>query len=239
MNVEPITYQQHGSLRILKTQTYRFAESYYIVSLQVNEFIRAAATYPIVFVRNNDRFRPYALLGLNRGENLFLDEEGRWKTGYIPTVIRTHPFVLGKAPDQDGMMVCLDTESELVSETEGEPLFDESGKPTEVVEKAQKTLSDLQRFVAFTRRFSDDLNDRGLLSPLEIKIREGGGAAPQSIDGCYGVNEKRLNELPDESFLEIRRSGMLPLIYAQSLSMGQMERLLKMQQSGRVAQEPA
>jgi hypothetical protein len=228
MNAEPVTYQQHGNLKISKDKTYRFAQGYYIVSLQVNEFIRAAATYPIVFVRNNERFRPYALLGLNRGENLFIDEDGKWKTGYIPTVIRTHPFVLGKSPDQDGMMVCLDTDSELVSETEGEPLFDEAGKPAEVVERAQKALSELQRFVAFTRRFSDDLSERGLLSPLEIKIRESGGGS-QSIDGCYGINEKRLNEMSDEGFLEMRRSGLLPLIYAQSLSMGQMERLLKLQ----------
>ena len=125
-------------------------------------------------------------------------------------------------------MVCLDTDSELVSETEGEPLFDEAGKPAEVVERAQKALSELQRFVAFTRRFSDDLSERGLLSPLEIKIRESGGGS-QSIDGCYGINEKRLNEMSDEGFLEMRRSGLLPLIYAQSLSMGQMERLLKLQ----------
>lgn len=227
MKVEPLSYQRHGRLKILDKRSYRFAEDYYIVSLQVNELFRAAATYPIVFVENNDGYRPYALLGLKRGENLFTDSDGRWNAGYIPTVVRTHPFVLGKAEDRDAMMVCVDLESDLVSESEGQPLFDESGKPTEVVENAQKALSELQRYVDFTRRFSDDLKDRGLLSPLDIKIREKGND-PQHIEGCYGINEKRLNEMTDEAFLELRRSGILPLIYAQTMSMGQMERLLKM-----------
>lgn len=227
MKVEPLSYQKHGHLKILNKRSYRFAEDYYIVSLQVNEFLRAAATYPIVFVENTGGYRPFALLGLKRGENLFTDSEGRWNAGYVPTVVRTHPFVLGKAEDRDAMMVCIDVESDLVSETEGQALFDESGNPTETVENAQKTLSEFQRYVDFTRRFSDDLRDRGLLSPLDIKIREG-GSDTQHIEGCYGINEKRLNEMTDEAFLELRRSGILPLIYAQTMSMGQMERLLRM-----------
>ncbi len=228
MKAVPLSNQQHANLKVQPARTYTFSKNLYIASLQVNEFTRAASTYPIVFVRNNGGFHPFALLGLKRGENLFVDEAGRWKTGYIPAVIRSHPFILGKAENRDEMMICIDMESELVSEEEGQPLFDGEGKPTEIVENARKTLSEFQRFVEFTRRFSNDLNVKGLLSPLEIKIRETGGGQ-QSVDGCYGVSEKKLNELPDDEFLALRKSGMLPLIYAQTLSMGQMERLLRLQ----------
>jgi hypothetical protein len=39
------------------------------------------------------------------------------------------------------------------------------------------------------------------------------------------VNEERLASLSDEAFAELRRRQYLPAIYAQLISLGQMERL--------------
>ncbi len=46
---------------------------------------------------------PLALLGLRNTENLFVDNEGKWKEGiYIPAFFRRYPFVLADDQGEEG-----------------------------------------------------------------------------------------------------------------------------------------
>mgnify|MGYP002144979420 CR=1 FL=1 len=66
--------------------------------LTVTEFANAALSFPIIFV--GDEKTPVAALGLNAGENLFIDAEGAYDTGvYIPAYIRRYPFVFSRSDD--------------------------------------------------------------------------------------------------------------------------------------------
>ncbi len=195
----------------------------------VNEFIKAAATYPIVFLKVEDDFKPFAMLGIEQGENFFLGEDGKWKLGYIPAVLRRYPFVLGKSGEsQTEMMICIDEESDYVSESEGEPLFDGEGKPGQIMENAKKFLTELHQFNDLTGRFSKKLKDLELFQQLDIKVKTPDGQNEQNITGCFGINESKLNELPDADFLELRKFGAIPLIYTQMVSLGQIERLMRL-----------
>jgi len=46
-----------------------------------------------------------------------------------------------------------------------------------------------------------------------------GASEPKTFAEYFGVDEKRLQELSDEQFLELRKAGLLPLIYAMLMSM--------------------
>ena len=225
----PITRQRHAGKKVLPVRTFKFASKTNIVSLITNEFNKVASVCPIVFVKDKDELlKPFALLGLEQGENLFIDDAGRWEAHYIPAIIRRYPFVLGRNEGKSELVLCIDEESEFVSDTEGEPLFNEKGEPGKITETARNYLIELQKFSELTNMFSKELAERELLSPLNMQIKNSQGALVK-IDGIFAVNEAKLNELPDEAFMELRKRGALSLIYAHLISLVQMERLVQMQ----------
>ncbi len=224
----PISKQRHAKKKIRTIDRFSFAEGNYIVSLLTTEFMKAATVYPIVFVNDGLEIRPFALLGLKQGENLFVDKEGRWKSHYVPAIIRRYPFLLGKSEDSSDLMLCIDEESEFISETEGEPLFDEKGKPGPIIESVKNYLTELQKFNELTALFSKALSELDLLMPLKMQVKNTGGDT-FNIEGAYAVNEAKLNSLPDEDFMELRKRGALSLIYAHIVSLSQIERLVQMQ----------
>jgi hypothetical protein len=226
--IVPFNTRAFANKKVKPVNNFSFASGNHVVSLMVNEFNRAAGTYPIVFLKEQeDQLSPFALLGFQQGENLFVDADGQWKAGYIPAVIRRYPFALGKGKEENQFMLCIDDESEFLSETEGQPLVQEDGSPGEIVEKAKEYLSELHRSGEITRRFARELSDRELLRPLNMKVQ--GGEKTLNVGGCFCVDEKKLAELPDEDFLALRKVGALPLVYAHLVSLGQMERLARLQ----------
>lgn len=228
--IVPFNSQAHAGLRVKPVNHFQFAATSYIASLVVGEFSRVVPLYPIVFLKEDEeKFGAYALLGLKQGQNLFVDENGDWSASYIPAIIRRYPFALGKGGDDGQFLICLDEESEFVSRDEGEPLVDENGKPGKIVENAKEYLSELYRMSELTNRFCRDLAERDLLIPLNMKVSAPGGS-PQTISGCYGVDENRLNDLSEADFLELRKRGALPLIYAHIFSLGNAEKLARIHQ---------
>src|SRR5690606_11244135 len=117
-----------------------------------------------VFTGSEDA-SPVAILGLRGGENLFIDAHGRWANGmYVPAFVRRYPFILsrgGQGPTD--YTVCVDESFEGLSESEGEPLFDDEGKESELVGRAVGLLRDFLTETERTRRFVERLRQLELL----------------------------------------------------------------------------
>lgn len=235
-NVVPVNKSRHLGKKVRLSNDFRFASKFHMAYVTVHEFARAAALYPLVFLedKENDHFRPIALMGLDAGENLFVDSEGRWAGAYIPAIIRRYPFALTKAPDADRFIVCVDEASDLLSDTEGAPLFDEQGNATQVIENVKRYLGELQQMDTMTHEFSQFLIHNNLLTPLNMRVNAANQA--RNITGCYVINEERLNGFSDAKFVEIRQKGYLPAIYAHLISLSQIERLVDLKKA--VVQAP-
>ena len=76
-SLAPVNKERHSGTQIRQIEGFGFASDFHIESLMIHEFVRAAGTYPVVFLedKENDRFRPVALLGLEAGENLFVGDD--------------------------------------------------------------------------------------------------------------------------------------------------------------------
>ena len=76
----PVNKERHAHSKVKPSADFAFASKFHIAYVTMHEFVRAAATYPIVFLEDKeaDDFRPVVLMGLDAGENLFIDEEGNW-----------------------------------------------------------------------------------------------------------------------------------------------------------------
>lgn len=235
-NMVPVTKAKHGKIKVKASNSFEFARELHVAYITSQEFVRAATTYPIVFIEdgsNSSGFRPVVLMGLQAGKNLFVGEDGTWQASYVPAIVRRYPFALTKASDSDDYLVCIDEGSDLVNKKDGAALFDSKGEPTEVVENVKRYLSELQQLDQLTNQFCDAMAGQNLFTPLNMRV--GDGAALRNITGCYIVNEQRLNGLSGERFAELRERGYLAQIYAHLISLGQMERLVKMN----AAQQPA
>lgn len=224
--VVPVNQQRHAGKKIKQVEGFGFASQFHIAYVTTHEFVRSAAIYPLVFIEDKDKdeFRPVALLGLDAGENLFVGESGKWSASYVPAIIRRYPFALSQASEDGRFLVCVDEGSELLSDTEGTPLFNEQGEPTEVIENVKRYLSELQQMDAITAEFCKFLAKNNLFVPLNMRVRQNDKI--KNISGCYVINEERLNNLSDELFLEMRSKHYLPAIYAQLTSLSQIERLV-------------
>lgn len=91
---------QHSGLKILETNDYSYARGEVLALIVFDEMADIAREYPIVFPDNHSGL-PSALLGLEDGQNAYVDDQGGWQGIYIPAHIRRYPFMLGKA-DQPG-----------------------------------------------------------------------------------------------------------------------------------------
>lgn len=223
--VVPVNKDRHAGKKIRMSNDFGFASKFHVAYVTLHEFARAASIYPVVFLEDkaSDEFRPVVLMGLDAGENLFIDAQGQWAASYIPAIIRRYPFALTKAPEADRYIVCVDEASNLISDTDGAAMFDEQGNTTQVIENVKRYLSELQQMDQMTHEFSKFLVQNNLLTPLNMRVN----AADQvrNITGCYVINEERLNNFSDAKFLEVRQKGYLPAIYAHLISLSQIERL--------------
>lgn len=222
--VVPVNRERHAKTRIREIQGFGFAARFHIAYVTMHEFSRAAAVYPIVFVEDKDSFRPVALLGLDAGENLFVGADGKWGAAYVPAIVRRYPFALAGTGTEGQYTICIDEGSDLVGTTEGSPLFDDKGEPTQVIENVKRYLSELQQMDQLTQQFAAWLKENNMFTPLNMRVRDQDKV--KNIAGCYVVNEERLNNLSDEKFLELRSKRFLPAIYAQLMSLAQVERLM-------------
>ncbi len=139
-NLQPLTSAVHGKLKAKNTDKAPYLADTHAVPVTIDEFTIAQRFYPIVFSAGQNSV-PLALMGLNEGVNVFIDEEGKpHNPVYIPAYVRRYPYILARIdPSKDELTLCYDPESDLVGELgEGQPLFDG--------DQASETLSGILKF---------------------------------------------------------------------------------------------
>lgn len=226
MPLVPISREMHAGKRFKPVHSYAFARNLSVVRILANEAGLVAENYPIAFVKENDAVVPVAVLGLGKEENLFVSEQGQWLGLYIPAVLRRFPFNMSKAKEgSDSKTLTLLIDDSCLSDSEGEPLFGpDEGEPKGPVARAIQFLTEIAVQDARTATLVKALVDAELLEPLPLQVTRSGNQ-PVNLTGLQVISEAKLNALPDARFLEFRRSGVLPLIYAHLVSIGQFGRL--------------
>lgn len=215
----PLTAERHGRKKLRPAGDYRFTAGANSVPLNGNEFAAAIRHYPIVFTRADNPF-PVALLGLRPEVNLMVDAQGRWAPGaYIPEYIRRHPFIFVSGPERDRMILCIDEDSDRLSDDEGDDLYDADGKPSPVAQEALEFCGGFQQRHKATQAFCTALMDHGLLVEQNAQVTLSDGSQTQ-LHGFTVVDLEKLNRVRDETFLEWRTKGWLPLIYLHLASAG-------------------
>ena len=215
--------QTHALLKVRPATSFAYAAKINSVPLLVSEFFEAAREYPIVFARGETGPVPAALLGLREGENLYVDNEGKWDARYVPAFVRRYPFVPGKGV-QGELLVCIDEASPCFDSKEGEALF-AAGKPTAQLEHAIKFLTEFHQAAASTEQLGRRLQELGLLRQADSVAQLSDGSQFR-LNGLNVVDETKLRALDREALPELFASNTLAVIYAHLMSLGNLGALV-------------
>jgi hypothetical protein len=229
--IVPLDARRHAGLGVASHGDHRWCAQRNAVPLTVEEFFRAALSYPIAWARgDDDHYAPMAILGLRNHENLFVDTAGRWRDGsYVPAFVRRFPFSLASVPDDaERRVICVD-EAEL-SRDATPALLDAQGQMTASWESIRQLLAAIDAGWQQTQDLSRRIEALGLLAPFDAVAVPRQGVRAQ-LQGLYRIDEARLAALDAAELKTLLTQGELRAIYAHLLSLEQFGRLLELMQA--------
>lgn len=219
-DLAPLSSQDHANWRSRPTDKAKWLVGQHAVPLTVEEFPLAQRHFPIIFSAGDDPV-PLALMGMNEGINVFVDDEGQLTSQvYVPAYVRRYPFMLARLrPDSEELSLCFDPTSDLVGEfDDGLPLF-EGSEPSEGCKATLQFCEQFEIAGQKTAAFLAELKKHDLLMDGELTLQLDGGDQPFTYQGFRMVDEKKLREVRGDVLRGWNQSGLLALIYAHLFSL--------------------
>lgn len=226
----PLDSQKHVALGLKKNFGLSFTKGINAVPINMIEMPQICHFYPIAF-SPDENATPVAILGLRDNENLFLNDKEDWADqAYIPAYIRRYPFIFSELPDSEQLTLCIDMNDNVIDENSDQKFFEEDNKPSALAQNALEFCKSYHAAAQQTLEFSKALANSGLLveRSAEINVAEG---QKINFSGFRIIDEQKLAEMADEDFLEWRRKGWLPFLYAHLFSGAQWQRLTRLLQN--------
>lgn len=209
--------------------SYQHARNDVLAAVVVAEITQLLPHYALAFSKTNpdlqdSSYQLVALLSLQAGLNLYLDESNQWQAPYVPARYRSYPFNL--LPNQNGdLTLCFDQDSGLIhtpAQQEQLPLLDDQGQPSEHLAPTIQFLQQLYKNRQLTQTLVDQLADHGLIQSWEI-TSAGADGEPKPVKGLYHINEAALKALDSEPLAQLNQSGALGLAYGQLYSQARLQ----------------
>jgi hypothetical protein len=229
-NLVALNSQTHRNLRFETARANREAANVNIVSVIPREFPRLLAHYPIFFTKSADsgQFEPAALLGFERGENLFVSE-GIWDAAYVPLQIQRQPFALIPRLATPGTPASLELAVDLanphVQTQDGERLFQDDGQPSKFLQTISSMLSALVSGSREAYAFTGKLAQFNLLETVRLDIEFVTGTDTK-LAGLYWIAESAVKLLTAAQLAELRDLQYLEWMYFQMGSLAHMANLV-------------
>lgn len=221
--------KEHRNLKVNSSKVEEVGADLHMVPVVVSEFTKLIVNYPILFTKNADtgQFSCIGLMGFEQGENLFWQER-EFKTVYVPLNITRHPFYLGKDDNSDDdYVICVNRDSDLLSQTQGESIFNNDGSATSILRAAQEDLTQLVEGERQTQDFIESLSSLGLIVPLSLDITLESGEK-KTINGLYSIDEEKMENLSAEQLVSLNRNGFLQAAYTQIASLSHIYSLISL-----------
>jgi hypothetical protein len=223
----------HKDLRVITGYSAAFGDNINMALVFPTEFVFLQREYPILFRRNPEGdLQAVALLGLDKGENLFLDEP-RWNARYVPAVQQRGPFVIGlhqhstQGQGEREPMVHVDLDHPRVSETEGEPVFLDHGGHSPYLEHAIRTLQIIHDGAEVAKPMFAAFEKAGLIETMEAEVNLD-ERVTYKLPDFLTINQDRLAGLDGRTLENLNRHGYLQLAVMVMHSLGNVEWLIEL-----------
>lgn len=210
-----------------------------MVPVVVSELQKLIVNYPVVWTKKADtgEFICVALLGFDENENLFW-EGGAWSSIYVPLNISRQPFFVGGAEKKSvagakgldasspaSYEICIDQSSALVSEEQGEPLFESDNTESAYLQALKAMLAQLVDGEQQTQALCRHLLALDLLVPLQLELSFENGSS-RSLQGVYTIDDDKIAQLADVDIIALQRQGFLQYIHLMQASLSHLYGLI-------------
>jgi hypothetical protein len=194
-----------------------------------SEFEQLQREYPILFRPDAEGgYQAVALLGLDRGENLFV-RDGEWTTRCVPATLRRGPLFLGVGEGEQAgdPAIIIDLNDPRVSESEGDPLFLPHGGGAPFLQQAAEALRTVHEGLERSRAMFALFGELGLVQPVEISAEVGDGIRYR-LDTFSTIGAEQFAGLSGEALEKLNRSGFLTAAIHVRSSLGNINRLIEL-----------
>jgi len=235
-NAVPLDNVSHQDLRVKTGYSAEFGDEINLSLVFPTEFVYVQREYPILFRKDaNGDFQSYALLGLDKNENLFLDEPA-WNARYVPAIQQRGPFLIGmhKTNTDREPMVHVDLDHPRISTTEGEPVFLTHGGNSPLLEHTNRMLQIIFNGVELSKSMFAAFEQEGLIESMEAQINLD-ERTQYKLPDFYTINQDRLEELDGAALERLNRPGYLQLALMVVHSLGNVEWLIELKNRKRAA----
>ena len=229
---------EHHDLKVISDHGVEYGDSINLTPIFPTEFAEAQRDYPIVFRKDeNDQYNAVALLGLDKGENLFLTNEG-WQGRYIPAIHQRGPVVIGRQTQEiDGEIrqepvIFVDLEDRRVSRSEGHPLFLKHGGNSPYLQHVSHVLRVINKGAEIAGPMFAAFEAADLIEPASLEIRLDEHTVYQVPD-IYSINEDKLAALKGPALESLHTSGFLRAAYLVLASLPNVSRLISLKNAKR------
>ena len=223
----PLDGKAHKDLGLKEGFGLKFTKDINAVPINMIEMPQICHFYPIGF-SPDEAATPVAIVGLRDNENLYLDSKNQWeKDTYIPAYIRRYPFIFSEMPENDQLSLCIDLNKDLVESKGKQPFFDKEGKPTQLSQNALEFCKSYHAAAQQTVAFGQEIAKSGILVERQAEINIGEGKRI-NFAGFRIIDEKKLADLEEKTFLDWRKKGYLPFLYAHLFSGAQWQKLTRL-----------
>lgn len=209
----------HDHLGWRPAKGFGFARQMAVVPLAAAEISRVAQALPVVFQKADDRWQAVAVMGPVEGANVHVSREGKWRTSFVPALLRVYPFCL----DGAGELGLWDGYTPEPLASEGVQPFYKEGALAPWLQQTVKFLKTAHLGVGTVHRSLSKLEEASALTPWEVP----GIETPQpehALTGLYAIEAKGFETLDDALVLEFFRAGALRWMHAHLDSLHHAER---------------
>ncbi|MER2494065.1 SapC family protein [Catenovulum sediminis] len=217
-----LSQAKHQQLCVKTGDTNYLHNHTHMAPVLLPEVDKLAAHFPLCFSHHGhaDELVLVALLGFEEHENVCF-QHGHWLTPEIPLAFARQPFLV----DQSNGQIFVDVKNPSVNPNEGEPLFTDSGKPSEYLREKMALLEQIYQAAHPTQHFVSTLQEYGLLEPVKLGGKKL-NVSHSTLNGLYTIAIDKLAGLNDDFVLHLFHLGLLQPCYLIQHSMQNIDKLI-------------
>ena len=229
----------HKDLRVIPQYSADFGDNVASVPVFATELANVIKHYPVLFYPTDKTARDFtmvALLGLEAGENLFLNEtlpesyqalrqQSGWAADYVPATVARGPFAIGLHENGNQVMVHVDASHPKLSTEQGKPLFLPKGGNSDYLNRISSILAVIHNGVQVTSDMVSMWHAMGLLEPMTVDIELVDGSK-HTLGGHFAVSEEKVAALSATDLHTLHQHNYLQGLYLAMTSLNNLQTLI-------------
>lgn len=223
----------HPDLKVTPRHAPEFGDSINQTLIFPTEFAEVQREYPIFFRKDPEgAFQAVALLGLDRDENLFLDEQG-WQASYIPALQQRGPFSIAVREQEVGgeirpePMIHVDLDDPRIGTEEGQPLFLPHGGNAPYLEYVAGLLRTIYQGLEVAPSMFSAFEEAGLIEQVAVEIMLS-ETEKYDLPNLYTIGQDKLARLEGDALVRLHRSNFLLAAFLAVTSLANVNRLIEL-----------